>query len=179
MRRRSQYAVILILAAVLVAGAAGTAWAISNPYISYIFCPDWPYTNQLKAEVTTNTNGTYHYLYTLNYLQTSFDEPLTDFSIGNPDNLAYSNPGCTYAFTMNTSTHDSIYWYVDYGAATVGHTVKFWFDSPYSYCLRDITIGSGLPSNGYTLGLVAPEPAGVFAALFGMAGLLPLVRRKR
>lgn len=180
MRRRSQYAFLFALILVLTAAAAGTGWAVDNPYISTVYCAEWPYQNQLTAVVTDNLDGTYHYEYTLEFLQTSFELPLTDFSIGNPDGLAYTNPGFTYANAFSMGDHaDSVYWYIDWDAVTVGQTVKFWFDSVYSYTERDVTVVAGLNSVGTTLGMVIPEPAGFAALALGLIGVLPIVRRRR
>lgn len=179
MRRQHQYALLFALVLTLTTSLVGAGWAVNNPYVSTISCPDWPYSNQLTALVTTNGDGSYHYEYTLEFLETALDEPLVDFSVGNPDNLPFRNPGCTYSFTMATNSTDSVYWYVDYGAALAGQTVKFWFDSDYTYCVQDVTVWAGLPSNGFTLGMVAPEP-GTFAAMaVGLLGLVPMLRRRR
>lgn len=179
MRRHTQYALAFALALALTVAAVGAAWALpANPYTSGIHCAFWPYTNQLTAEVTQNPNGSYHYAYTLVFSESAlFDEPLTDFSVGNLGRFAYTNPGCDYAFVMADS-QDSVYWNIAYGVVPVGNTVHFWYDSAYSYGLVGVTISGGLPSDGTTLGMV-PEPCSLLSIAFGLGGILCTRLRRR
>jgi|GEM_PF-3293524 len=184
MRRQSQYAPAFALALLLTLGVMGAGWALpANPYVSYVTFYDpldlgVAHANQLTATVTYNQlSGLYHYDYTLVYSASFLDASLTDFSVGNMYNLAYTNPGCTYDFTMADS-QDSVYWYIADGDAPVGQTINFWYDSIYSYKVVDVTVSGGMPSNGLTLGMV-PEPGSLLALAFGLGGVLWTRLRRR
>lgn len=177
MRKQTQYIMAFALVAALILTTGGIGWALTaNPYTSTLNCPVWPYSDQLTATVTTNQNGSFHYLYTLNFAQ-STGESLTSFSVGNMQNSAYTDPGSSVAFSMINS-QDSVYWHIN---APVGSTVSFWYDSIYSYKLVNVTADGGLPATGQTLGMDAttPEPSSLFPVVMGLGGLVWTARRRR
>jgi hypothetical protein len=122
------------------------------------------YANSLIAQVTTNQDGSYHYEYTLSYLHSAYfdGELLTEFSVANRDNLTFTNQGSDHGFVNGNSTN-SVLWVS--GAVATGQTVKFWYDSNYSYKEVDVTLSGGLPSGGKTLGMVIPEPESLIIML--------------
>lgn len=181
MRRHTQYALACAVVLALIAGAAGTALAQpANPYVSQIKSdlPGVNFTNTLTATVTQNLNGSYHYAYKLDFVQSPFDGPLTDFSVGNPNHLAFSNPYCSdpRSYDPFDGSGESLYWYIS-DDAWPGTTVWFSFDSPYSYGLVNVAAGADyFPASGKTLGMV-PEPGSVTVILLGLGAMW--ARRKR
>ncbi len=178
MRRHTRYALASVLVLVFVVGLAGAGWAVPNPYVSTVSrAAPMAYSNELTA-VVTQIEGGWHYEYTLVYAASANGGKLASFSIANIHNLAFSNQGSSDPSFQAAPSTNSVLW--TSGTVPVGTTVKFWFDSVYSYGLVNVTLSGGLPSSGQTLGMVpVPEPASIIAIAFGMIGALPLMRRKR
>jgi hypothetical protein len=184
MRGSIRFALLSALVIVLCIVVIGAVWALpQNPYSSVLslnlgdMMTD--YSNSLIAEVTANQNGSYHYEYTLSYLHSAYldGELLTEFSVANRNNLAFTNQGSDHNF-VNGISQNSVLWIS--GNAGVGQTVKFWYDSIYSYKEVEVTLSGGLPSSGTTLGMVMPEPCSLIVMLTALGGLgFKLRRRKR
>ncbi|MEN6358073.1 MAG: PEP-CTERM sorting domain-containing protein [Armatimonadota bacterium] len=178
MRRSIRFA--LICALVVVTGVV--AWAFpENPYQSVVSLSMGDmftdYSNNLTAKVTVNPNGSYHYEYTLSYQCSAYldSEALTEFSVGNMDKLAFTNQGSNHAFT-NSASNNSVLWVN--GSVGTGNTVKFWYDSIYTYKVVDVTLSGGLPSSGNTLGMVIPEPNSIIALLTALGGFAFVLKRR-
>ncbi|MCE5323839.1 PEP-CTERM sorting domain-containing protein [bacterium] len=179
MRRSIRFALI-ICALVIVSGAVGIAQP-QNPYQSVVSLSLGDsfidYSNNLTAQVTTNIDGSYHYEYTLDFQQSTYmsGEALTEFSVANRDNLAFTNQGSDHVFS-NAVSSNSVLWVN--GNVGVGNTVKFWYDSFYSYKVVEVTLSGGLPSSGDTLGMVIPEPSSIIALLTALGGFAFLRKRR-
>lgn len=183
MRRSIKFALMSALVVILsIAVISSVLASPQNPYTSVVglnlgdMITD--YTNSLTAEVTVNQNGTYHYEYTLSYLQSAYlnGEKLTEFSVGNRYNLAFTNQGSDHTFTNGASTN-SVLWIS--GNVGVGQTVKFWYDSIYSYKEVDVTLSGGLPSTGTTLGMVTPEPSSLIVILTAIGAFGYTIKRRK
>lgn len=178
MSRHIHYALAFALTVALTVAVVGAGLALPNPYQSTVTCttPGLGYSNQLTAAVTTNLDGSYHYEYTLVYAACSLGGTLSNFSVGNLQNLAFTNQGSDYMSLKPGPSTNSVLW--NSGTVSTGHTVKFWYDSVYSYGLVRVTLSGGLPSDGMTLGMV-PEPCSLVAMAFGLGGVLWRRRKTR
>lgn len=178
MRRRSQYALVFMLVLALTAGVVGAGWGLNNPYISTISkTAPFAYSNQLTATVTYNPqSGLYHYLYSLVYSASANNGKLTSFSIANLNNLASTGWGCSESSLVHATSSSSVLW--NSGTVSTGRTVTFWYDSVHPYGEVNVTVTGGLPSGGYTLGMV-PEPSSLLAMAFGLGGVFWTRLRRR
>jgi len=164
----------VVLAAAL-AAVVTPVFAFTNPWTTEVSCPPevFPYSNSLTALVTLG-GGLYHYEYTLNYYESFFGDPLTEFSVGNLGNMQFLNAGNDHGFTNPVwnepnGSRNSVLW--QKGASVpVGNIVKFWYDSYYTYTDVDVTLSGGLPSSGRTLGMV-PDPSSLAGFAVGLSGL--------
>ena len=130
MRRRTQHALAFALVLALTAGVVGIGWAAPTPY-TYTSEIKSTYSNWLTALVTRNTDGSYHYEYTLQYLHAWNNQKLTVFSIGNLTNKAFTNRQCSDPrIALGTSTN-SVLW--NTGTVPLATTVIFSYDSFWSY----------------------------------------------
>lgn len=183
MRRHTRNAFACLLAIALMATAGTAAYALaSNPYYSTISfvsdeLPMFNYSNELVATVTRNADSSYHYEYVLSYFSSSTGDPLTDFSVGNEQNVPFWNMGTdNLSFSVCPNT-DSVYW--NAGSVPLNTTVKFWYDSYNSYTTVNCTVAGGIGSMGTTLGMLAPEPSAVWVLAIGLGSIIPMIRRKR
>jgi len=174
--RRYLLATALIL--VLITVTAGTVLAYgalldtySAPISFTGYGPPYDYTNDLTAQIFQNSDGSYHYLYTLIYAESFMgSSALSDFSVGNLDNLAFTSQGSDYSF-YNSPSNNSVLW-VD-GNVPMSTTVHFWYDSFFPWTKVDISSGGGLDTNtGKTFGMTIPEPASIGFLVLGAGGLL-------
>lgn len=177
MRRRTRYALAIVLALALTAGLVGAGWATPpNPYTSTISGPG--FANQLTATVTNNADGSYHYLYTFVFVRgLQPTSKLSAFSVGNPTGGHFFNWGCSQpSMILNQASTDSVLW--QQGSVSPNTTVTFWYDSFSTYGLVNVTATAAIATGAKTLGMV-PEPAGLAAIAVGIIGLLPTIRRRR
>lgn len=134
-------------------------------------------------------NGIYTYNYTLIY--TAGVGGIHIFDVENPNKVAFDTtsnvpvgtaPAGTAFTNPNPGTTDWIEWLG--GELNVGETRKFSYTStraPMEISVWTYVVDGGTSAVGTTLGMGAmvPEPSSFAALLFGAAGLLPLVIKKR
>lgn len=137
--------------------------------------------------VTRALNNVYTYTYSLSY--TNGTSAVHTYRIQNPNGVAfhgaYNLPVGTgsVAFTNPPDATGWINWTL--GTMVVGGTATFSYQSMYAPMLDikgwEIAIDGGGSATGKTLvmGDTLPEPSSLAAFLFGAAGLVPMVIRRR
>jgi len=171
----------LVMVALLVMGLGVSASA------------DWTKTSYLTGNLVTGTQGlkcdalvtvlgnVYTYSYTLTF--SAGVAPIHTYKVYNPQTSGFFGGTNTDGFTNPANgTAAQIQWLN--GTMAVGTSCVFTYQSycaPQDIDVYTYAIDTGRSAYGRTLGMGAmiPEPSSLAALLFGAAGLLPLVTRRR